>query len=159
MTEHDALKIITALASAFPAYPPARETVAVYVEMLSDLDFDVTVDATRDLILTEDRFPSVAMIRRRVGTRTGVLAPPPAQAWDEVNAQASDGGRNRIPTFTHPAVADTIRAIGWYTFCSSSNPETIRAQFLRMYEDNRRTRDNATLLEPGALSVQKELTS
>jgi len=159
VTRHEAAQIIAALASAFPAFPPARETVAVYVEALSDLDYADTVAATHDLIRLEDRFPSVAAIRRRVGHRTGLLAPTAAQAWDEVNRQASDGGRSRVPSWTHPAVAETVRAVGWFSLCSSTNPETMRAQFLRLYDDTRRRHDDDLMVTTGALAPRQELTA
>ena len=159
MNRHEAAQIVAALASAFPAFPPARETVAVYVEALADLDHAATVEATRDLIMLEERFPSVATIRRRVGHRAGLLAPTAAQAWEEVNAQASDGGRSRVPSWTHPAVAETVRAVGWFSLCSSTNPETMRAQFLRLYDDNRRRHDDDLMVTTGALDVRRELTA
>ena len=159
MTRHEAAQIIAALASAFPAFSPARETVAVYVEALSDLDYADTVAATHDLIRLEDRFPSVAAIRRRVGHRAGLLAPTAAQAWDEVNRQAADGGRSRVPSWTHPAVAETVRAVGWFSLCSSTNPETMRAQFLRLYDDTRRRHDESAMITPGALTEQKSITA
>lgn len=159
MNRHEAAQIVAALASAFPAFPPARETVAVYVEALADLDYAATAEATRDLIRLEERFPSVATIRRRVGIRAGLLSPTAAQAWEEVNGQASDGGRTRVPTWSHPAITETIRAVGWFQFCASTNPEAMRAQFLRLYEDNRRRLDDETMVRPGALTEQRALTA
>jgi hypothetical protein len=159
MTRHEAAQIVALLAAAFPAFPPARETVAVYVDALADLDYAETLEATKDLIRLEERFPSVASIRRRVGIRAGLLSPAIAQAWEEVNAQASDGGRSRVPNWSHPAIAETIRAVGWFQFCSSTNPEAMRAQFLRLYEDNRRRHDDELMARPGGLISQRALTA
>lgn len=159
MTKQEAAQIVAALAAAFPAWPPSRETVAIYVESLVDLDYSDAAAATRDIIQTEDRFPPVATIRRRIATRAGVLAPSAAQAWDEVNAQASDGGRRRSPMWTHPAVADTVRSIGWYNLCATTNPETMRSQFLRLYEDYRKTHDEHAIIELGPTIRRKALSA
>lgn len=155
MNQRQAASVVAALASAFPAWPPSRETVAVYVDCLLDLDYGEAMDATRDLIMLEERFPSVASIRRRVASRAGVLAPTGLEAWAEVTEQSSNGGRSRSPEWSHPAIADTVRAVGWYTLCSSTNPEAMRAQFLRLYDDGRRARDEQTLT--GSLETRKAI--
>lgn len=159
MTRQEAAAVVAMLAAAFPAFPPSRETVAIYVDAMLDLDWAETRDAAHDLIRTEERFPAVASIRRRVCARAGLLAPTGAQAWDEVNAASGNGGRSRSQEWSHPAIADTVRAIGWWALCSSINPETTRAQFLRLYDDVRRRHDENTMITPGALTEQKSITA
>ena len=153
MEQREAASVVAVIAAAYPQWPASKETVAVYADALADLDHAGVVAAVRDIILTDDRWPTIATIRRRVGARLGTLAPTPAQAWGEITRQADEVGRTGIPVWSHPAVAETVRAIGWYDICMSSNPETLRAQFQRMYADAQQRHDHSTLVEPGALSI------
>lgn len=157
MNEREAASIVAVIAAAYPQWPASKETVAVYADALGDVNQREALAAVREIILTDDRWPTVATIRRRVATRSGSLAPSPAQAWGEVTRQADEVGRSGRPEWSHPAIAETVRAIGWYDLCMSTNGETIRAQFQRMYADAQERHDTATLVEPGG--VTRGLTS
>ena len=153
MNEREAASIVAVIAAAFPSWNASRETVAVYVDALDDLDFEETRAAVRDLLLTEDRWPTIAGIRRRVASRAGALAPSPSQVWSEIQQNASTIGRGSSPEFSHPAILEAVRAIGWWNICSSSNPETMRAQFLRIYEDTQKRHDLDVLSVPGRIAL------
>lgn len=153
MNEREAASLVAIIAAAFPQWSAGRETVAIYVDALSDLDVEEARAAIRDLILTEDRWPSIAAIRRRTAARSGALAPSSSQAWSEIQACAVSHGRVALPEFSHPALDESVRAIGWWNLCSSSNPETMRAQFLRIYEDAQKRHDLEVLSVPGRISL------
>jgi hypothetical protein len=60
------------------------------------------------------------------------------QAWGEVTAAIRAGGARVRPEFSHPAIAETVTAIGWSSLCGSENQDVARGQFARMYETARR---------------------
>jgi hypothetical protein len=141
------------IAAAFPQWPATKETVAVYADALSDVDYSEARHAVRDLICTEDRWPTIARIRRQVAGRLGILAPSSAEAWGEVSSQASTSGRSSSPSFTSPVVAEAVKTVGWWNICQSANLETMRAQFMRIYEDSQKRHDVEVLLTPGRISL------
>ena len=153
MNPREAASLVAIISAAYPQWPASRETVAVYAESLGDLDYDQALAAVRDLILTEDRWPTVATIRRRSAQRAGVLSPTPAEAWAEIRRLTSTGLTSTTDAFSHPAIAATVAAIGWWDLCHSTNPETIRAQFLRLYADAQKQIDVDTLTTPGRISL------
>jgi hypothetical protein len=153
MNEREAASVIAILAAAFPQWPASRETVAVYVDALVDLDHQQVREAVRELIFTEERWPSIAAIRRQVAIRSHVLAPTPVDAWAEVTRHSANGGRKSLPAWSDPAISETVTAIGWWNICASSNLETLRAQFLRLYEEVRKRSDATVLSTPGRIAL------
>ena len=153
MDKREAASVVAVIAAAYPQWPASKETVAVYADALADLSHADAMAAVRDLILTEDRWPTVATIRRRAADRAGILAPTSTQAWAEVVGQADEQGRYGQPRWTHPAIREAVKAVGWYEICMSTNQDTLRAQFMRMYDDIRSRHDVALLTEPGRLSL------
>ena len=153
MNPREAASLVAVISAAYPQWPASRETVAVYAEALGDLDYDDALAAVRDLVLTEDRWPTVATIRRRTAQRAGLLSPSPADAWAEIRRLTSTGLSSTAGAFSHPAVAETVASIGWWDLCHSTNPETIRAQFLRLYSDAQKHNDTEILTTPGRISL------
>jgi hypothetical protein len=153
MDKREAASIVAVIAAAYPQWPASRETVAVYADTLSDLDHTDTLDAVRDIILTEDRWPTVATIRRKVAHRAGILAPEPSEAWAEIRQLTSSGLTSTVDAFTHPSIASTVSAIGWWELRHSTNPETIRAQFLRLYTEAQIRHDLDTIGTPGRIAL------
>lgn len=92
--------------------------------------------------------PAVGVIAERVLSlreqADGTFAPDPDQAVAEVMAGVRHGGlglldpkRDPRHQWSHPAVAATVRAMGWRDICLSDKPDVVRAQFLRLYGDAR----------------------
>ena len=133
MNAREAAHVVAVIAAAYPQWPASVETVAVYADSLADLNAKLTLDTVKALILVEDRWPTVATIRRSYASRLGVLAPSPSEAWGEIVEQSNIAGRNAPPTFSHPAITETVRIFGWWNLCNSTNMDTLRAQFNRMY--------------------------
>lgn len=142
MTPREAAALVAAIAAAYPQWNASAETVAVYADALSDLNAAEAHDAVKQIIKTSERWPTIATIRRTVAHRTGRLAPSPAEAWGEVQQRASTHGRSAPPEWSHYSIAAAVRVIGWWNICHSMNPETLRSQFLRIYEELRTASDN-----------------
>lgn len=147
MNREQTASIVAVLCAAFPQVPVTRETIEVYHSVLGDLDGDATQAAVRELLLTVERFPPPATIRRKVAERAGVLAPAASEAWGEVLAQARERGARQRPTFSHPAIEKVAHDIGWWEICMSTSPDTVRAHFLRAYEVERTNADTRTITD------------
>jgi hypothetical protein len=134
MTREEAARIIHALAAAFPSANIPTETVAIYVENLIDLPVDDGMIAASNLIRTENWFPPIAKIRsetRRVG---GALSPSREQAWLEVEMAMRHKGRGKRVEWSHDAISESVRTMGWTNMCLSENLDVVRGQFFKVYD-------------------------
>lgn len=145
MNRTDTAQILAVLSAAFPHISVTRETAEVYHEALADLDPVDCRDAVREILLTVERWPAPATIRRRVAERAGILAPLPLDAWGQVISAAGSIGVYGDPQFTHSAIDRCVRSIGWRNVCLSENPDALRAQFLRAYDSERLRADTEAL--------------
>lgn len=153
MNPTETAKILALCSVAFPQYPVTKETVQVYNDLLADLEYVQVEKAVRDLLMTTDRWLSVAAIRRRAAENGKVLAPSKAAAWAEVRDACATHGRQSRPEFSHPAIAEAVRTIGWYDICMSTNQDTLRSQFWRCYEEITKEHDTAALTTVGRLAL------
>jgi hypothetical protein len=135
MNNVEAAKILALCAVAYPQYPLTKETVSVYAELLADLSSEQVEKAVKELLMTSDRWLSIASIRRKVAEQSGSLAPSKIEAWGEVMVQMRVTGTYGHPVFTHDAISQTVQHLGWRSLCMSDNVETSRSQFWRAYEE------------------------
>lgn len=153
MNPTETAKILALCAVAFPQYPVTKETVSIYHDLLGDLEYVHVEKAVRDLMMTSDKWLSVAAIRRKVAENGKVLAPSKANAWAEVRALAASEGRQGRPEFSHPVITQAVRTIGWWDICMSTNQETMRSQFWRVYDDIVKEHDTVALTSAGRLAL------
>lgn len=65
MTEREAAQAVATLAAAFPSPAIPTETLALYIAEIAKLDHAAVMrDAVERIIRTEDRWPSIASVRR-----------------------------------------------------------------------------------------------
>lgn len=145
MTPAETAQALAVLGAAFPHISITPQTVEVYHQALADIDGQLCRDAIRDLLLTVDRWPAPATIRRHIAQRSGALAPDPGTAWGQVLDEARRVGHLELPDFSHPAVSRTVKLLGWRNICTSESSDTLRAHFLRVYEAQARLIDGTTL--------------
>jgi hypothetical protein len=135
MNNTEAAQLVGVLAAGYPQWQVTKETVAIWADLFSDLDYAATRTVVREWLLTEDRPPSPAAIRRGLASSAGLTAPTRATAWAEVRSGIStskDGGK---PAFTHPAISKAVDTIGWWEIRHSTNLDTLRSQFWKVYEE------------------------
>lgn len=162
MNNVEAAKVLALCSVAFPQYPLTKETITVYADLLSDLSLEQVEKAVKELLMTSDRWLSIASIRRKVAEQSGALAPSKVEAWGEVMSQMTKHGTYGHPEFSHEAIAETVKNLGWRSLCLSDNIETSRSQFWRAYEELVNRFDRVALVgnqlqiqikKPKALSV------
>lgn len=147
MNREQTASIIAFLCAAFPQVPVSRETVEVYHGALADLDPEAAKSAVREILLTAERFPPPAVIRRKIAEQAGLLAPTPIDAWGEVMRQVTLMGVRGMPSFSHPAITQVVDSLSWWNICMSENADTLRAHFLKQYDLLRTQADTRTIAD------------
>ena len=138
MNRKETATICAVLASAFPALTMSAETVEMWHAMLGDLEYGLVLRAVQDWVLTEERYPTIAGIRRQCGGLFGALAPSPSEAWAEVQEVAERYGiyqSESRPRWSHDLIRQTVRTIGYWHICQTDNVVATRAQFTKMYAE------------------------
>jgi hypothetical protein len=143
MTRAQAMALVALLKATYPREQFDEDRVSVWVQMLVDLPADAGQRAVGALIRESTWLPSVAEIRRFVVTEQLQL-PTQAEAWANVEREvvcyhAAVPGPHHYydPTWDHPVVAKVVQAIGWAGLVHGDNWTTQRAQFLRLYQEER----------------------
>lgn len=145
MNKTEAAQIVGVLAAGYPQWQVTKETVAIWADLMDDLDYMETRIAARNWLLTEDRPPSPAAIRRALATSAGLTAPSRATAWAEVRKGITTTESNGRPSFSHPAVSRAVETIGWWEIRTSNNLDTLRSQFWKVYEEYAAEADKVVL--------------
>ena len=135
MERQECAALVGMIASAYPSWKPTQETVAVYVELIIDLDKQTAQNALRGLLMVSEFAPSVAGIRKKVLELQGGLPLTKTEAWESIMDYVRRYGIYERPAIKDDVVAEVVRAIGYREICQSTNTDTIRAQFLRLYEE------------------------
>jgi len=66
--------------------------------------------------------------------RNGITAPDADEAWQEVvQAVSQRGWYAGPPDWSHPAIADAARTLGWNALCHADNQTVLHGQFTRAY--------------------------
>lgn len=129
--------LIANLARAYPRQAITAETLAVYVEHLSDIPDDLLADIGREWIRTERFFPSIAELRNAAAERA-LLLPSDEQALAQVMARVAYRGGPEDAPDVHPLAVAAVRGVGGFSALrSSEKPEVVVSQFLRFYREAR----------------------
>ena len=157
MNRRETATVCALLASSFPAWRVTEETVEMWHMMLQDLFAEDVLEVSREWTLTEERNPTIAGIRRKVAEQHGSLAPSAQQAWQEVYDNAQWEGIRFNGGWSHPLITDTLRVVSYRSICHSENVSVERAQFLKAYENNKKSYDASVItsrgLQPGNPSL------
>jgi hypothetical protein len=145
VTREDTAKLLAMLVSAYPHVKVTREMAEMYHDIVGDLEARDCYAVVRELVRTEEFFPSAAKVRRTTMRRLGRLAPAVEEAFAEVMAAASGRGLMDMPDWGHPVVADAVKAMGWRAICMSENQGVLRAQFNQVYANIARNHDTQVL--------------
>jgi hypothetical protein len=109
--------------------------VDVWHEFMASMSAEEGVRAMKRHVVESPHFPTVADICRLV--REERLGPQDAaEAWEEVRRAFGRCGRDREPTWSTPAIAGAVEAIGWRELCNTLDEDlpTVRAQFERYFK-------------------------
>lgn len=132
MSAATTLAIITSTAEAYGTVL-TEERMRVYVDLLADLPPVALKAAAEAHVATCKWFPTVAELRAFATQAQVGTVPTADEAWGEVVSEISRVGSYDTPVFSHPAITNTVNAMGWRTLCMSEEQMADRAHFLRLY--------------------------
>jgi len=138
MTREETALVCATLSAAFPNWTVTKETMEIWQTMFQDLSGEIVVRAAQDWVLTEEKYPSVAGIRRKCAEISNALAPNASEAWAEVMEVVERYGTyeaDKRPRWSHDLIRQTVKAIGYWHICMTDNIATVRAQFNKMYNE------------------------
>jgi hypothetical protein len=155
--------ILRALAAAYPNFALTEQTVAIYVELLADIDPELLRAATLDLISRSRFFPTVAEIREAARDLRDGPQLSGSEAWGLVIQAIRDLGYAHQAE-AHERLGETImQAVrdigGWGALCYSENSVADRARFIEAFDARaaRRKREGVTL--PQIADLARRLTT
>jgi len=156
-------KLWTVLTAAYPAFKTPAATIEVYARALNDLDFQLAEAAVLDAISKSKFFPTVAEIRETAARLvTGADSRKPAlEAWGDVRTAVNKFGTHgweQASEWLDQQTAETIRALGWQTFCQSDVDDEMswRARFVELYDQFSRREVRQAQMLPAVREVQQQ---
>lgn len=153
MTKTETTKLLALMVAAWPRFEVDDIRLSLWHEMFADVDFAVAQLALKKLMLESPHPPSIADLRRQILAVTSPAGDQmePAEAWALVARAVREHGYYRpreALEFLPERIRATVEAIGWQEICASEQPDVIRAQFMRMYEQIKRRSEEKALLPP-----------
>lgn len=146
MTEPEAQKLITWLATAFPdawRFLDADQldaTQKLYRYMMRDLDAVACGAAVGRLVATRKKMPLVAEIREATEIQVGGRRALGLEVFSAARKLIGSKGRNRKPgvdfQWPDPVMGEVVEAMGYHYLCDSpdSNLVADRARFIELYD-------------------------
>lgn len=153
MNDREAATLIGACSQLWPNVPMQAQYGPTMIRLWAAVLTDVTIDEAERAVVAHSRSgaqfpPAPGEIARLAldarASASGDLTPDADEAWAEIMAAVSSRGwyRGAPDTWSHPAVAAAVVALGWDEICHGDAMIT-RAHFVRMFPSiaARSTRD------------------
>jgi len=135
MTREQAGRIVAEIAASYPKQPFPPETVLVYTEYLSDLDYEACLRGVRRIVRSSVFAPTIAEIRREAALEQ-IGLPDPDRAWELVVARWGSS-REHVNTEIDvpPEVRNALEVAGVdvYRYWTSEDPLWLRKAFMEVY--------------------------
>ena len=125
--------------------------------ILADLDFKGAQKALCKVLCRSKYFPTPAEIREAYADLYSSPQMDAMEAWDLVQQAIKDYGwpRENQALASLPAeVARMVEAFGWQELCSSTNQDTLRAQWRKAWETRQSQQREQSRLPQGLQSQQ-----
>ena len=151
MTPAQASKIAATLSGLYPNNKLSPDSASFYHLALQDIAYEVVMGMVPAIMEAHPTFcPGPAELRAFVHK---VTQPDPswALAWGEAFRQVTSVGSWGAPVFADSALADTVRSLGWLSFCScpaeGRDRSFFQTRFREIYESAVARRANQATLE------------
>lgn len=144
MNRIEALGVVALLGVAHNGRALTEEQVSAFADGIGNLDFEAARLAAVMHAQSQTWMPSLGEFREAV-LRPDI--PDAAQAWGAALAEVHHAGWAGTPTFSHPAVSETVRLMGWRSICEQDEVAA-RAHFVRLYGDVRERYRRLALMDP-----------
>lgn len=160
MNLQETYALFAMMTAVHPNHPATDETARVYAELLADVSFADAATGVKHLLKTSSFFPKPAeIIEAAKSEATGL--PDPSTAWAQVERAMLKSGYYGRPSWSHPAIHATIRAMGgWQEVCRSEDVDKLKRRFTSQYKtlrDSWSADDAPALPEPAKPKTLDEL--
>jgi len=136
-TQAEIFSILTALAAAHPKFELRKATVAIYTELLADLDASVLKAVTLQCAMTSRFFPTIAEIRDAALAISRPAVPSAYEAWAAVQVELRNVRRYALD-YEPDLDPLTLRAVecvgGLADLRHTSSRVADRARFIEAYQ-------------------------
>jgi len=151
MQASEVAKLVSVIAAAYPSFEVDKARVAVWVQMIGDLDYELAETAVRRHIALTKFPPTIAEIREQALEAARGPEPTGAESWMEfihgIRRYSLYSELEAMESFC-PTTRRVAQAIGWRDAYMSDNVDVLRGQYLRMF-DQLRQRDNLEAIAGG----------
>lgn len=131
MKHSEAAFLLARLKAAFLNTEMDEKSFEEYCNELIALDYDIAKEAVKVLVMTCKFFPRVSEIVAEVeAIKFGTVE----QQWGALVEQVRGVGFYRQPKFSNPLIDQAVSLIGWDKLCHSTNPEALKAEFVKAFE-------------------------
>ena len=143
MTQEDRIRTVQLMSLCHQLYPESKadpETVALYVPILEDLNYEVIKLAMFQLLRTSRFFPKPVEIIEAAETIQAALMkrtlPTSGEAWEEAIDCIKHNGSQKPYPFSCPEVKMAVKRFGYTALLElkTDDVNTARAQFMRIYQ-------------------------
>jgi hypothetical protein len=161
MSSEGAKIILGVMAAAYPGFQLTAQTIAIYSELLSDIDDETLARAAKRCMSKCKFYPTIAEIREEIAAEASSHLASAIDAWGEVRKamcvfEYVYGGRP--PKFSNAIIDRLVSSMGWGYLCHSESEVADRAHFMRAYDALAKTnRDEERLPSSLRLSSASDL--
>lgn len=154
MTLKESLRLVAWATANFPQLQERdmRPTAELWAKMLEDVPYEIAEKALVKVLATAKYFPTVAELREAVAELRNGQQITALEAWGLVIEAVKKYGYYRQEealASLPPEVSAFVRRFGWEDICCSEEPDVVRGQFRRAWEEQAiRKKELAVLPEP-----------
>ena len=148
MTESEIAQLIAVMQAAWPERNWKGPALMVYQIGLDDIPYEAANAAVGMLIKRSTFCPSPAEIRQVATESLAADIPTVDQALGELQEALIRYWPHQTPAFSHPLIANAVRAIGWRQISESERPGVERAHFRDVYTSMRESAVERVIRDP-----------
>jgi len=154
---------VNALALAYPRAEFPEASQDLYIQMLSDLDPELVMQAVQDRIGQQPFPPAISEIRAAVAKFHAEAAGrmSASEAWGKVHQQMIRVGRDRRPDLDEITMRAVEAIGGWYFLCTSLEEDmpSHRARFATAYNTFLDRESEQSVRLPGVKQLIERMTA
>lgn len=160
MTSNEVTKLLAMIAASYPSYTKQIKQniegmVTVWSAFLTDIPFDLAVEVLTRVISKSPYPPTLYDFKREIIELLEENSLDAVEAWGQVMSAVRFYGVYRADEALESLDETTrkvVEAIGWNEICLTENIDTVRAHFIKLYDQYRERKLKEKLMDKKALT-------
>lgn len=148
LKDNELLTVLAILDTNYRVKTMPKEQIAIWYELLKDIDYSIINKAVQKIMLTSKFYPTIAEIRSNCLELVQGHKKSGMEAWgifrQYVNLYSTSDDYQRLKK-DHPDVYDLVKSVGGRELLMG-NASFVRPEFERMYNEHREVLINRQLL-------------